>query len=60
MLLLWKADDLVCDVAGDVLHPEALTRGFRTIARKLGLDGARLHHLRHSAAREGTGRRRCV
>jgi len=35
---------------GAPLRPDSLTRAFRRIARSLGLDGVRLHDLRHAHA----------
>lgn len=35
---------------GTPLRPDSVTRAFRTIARSLGLDGIRLHDLRHAHA----------
>jgi integrase len=46
----WNGDDefVACKEDGSPIHPDALTRQFKALARMLGLPVIRLHDLRHS------------
>ena len=47
---LTPADLVFSHPDGTPLRPDSVTRAFRTIARSLGLNGVRLHDLRHAHA----------
>ncbi|HYU38258.1 MAG TPA: tyrosine-type recombinase/integrase, partial [Acidimicrobiia bacterium] len=47
----WVDLDLVCDRGdGGPLDPSAFTHGWARIAASVGLDGVRLHDIRHAVA----------
>lgn len=47
----WTDHDLVCERGdGCPLDPDAMSNGFRRIAKEAGLEGVRLHDLRHGVA----------
>lgn len=45
-----KTGAVVVDVAGEPLHPDALTSRFRALAERAGLPAVRMHSVRHALA----------